>query len=60
MLSAMPLCSLSWQATAKITVMHIVLSCCRLEMALRNVFAGNIFDMGAAASAERYASSQGM
>lgn len=30
-----------------------------LETALRGVFAGNIFDLGAAASAERYESGQG-
>jgi len=30
-----------------------------LEVALRGVFAGNIFDLGAAASAERYESGQG-
>jgi hypothetical protein len=30
-----------------------------LEFALRGVFAGNIFDLGAAASAERYESGQG-
>ena len=30
-----------------------------LEQALRGVFAGNIFDLGAAASAQRYAAGQG-
>lgn len=30
-----------------------------LKVALRGVFAGNIFDLGAAASAERYESGQG-
>jgi type II pantothenate kinase len=30
-----------------------------LEAALRGVFAGNIFDLGAAASAQRYESGQG-
>ncbi len=30
-----------------------------LEQALRGVFAGNIFDLGAAASAQRYESGQG-
>lgn len=28
---------------------------CRLELALRGVFAGNIFDLGAEASAQQYA-----